>query len=186
MPSGRALFIATAGTVALLSLAARGVPDDLAAGLSWRLIGPFRAGWATAVTGVSGQPDTYYFGAAGGGVWKTADAGHTWSPLFDQGPASIGAIAVAPSDPRVLYAGTGQITTRYDIAAGEGMFRSEDGGASWQPAGLEQSRHIAAILVDSRNARRVLVATLGHVFGPHDERGVFRTEDGGRTWRRTL
>ena len=186
MPSGRATFFATAGTLALLSLAARGVPDDIAAGLSWRLIGPFRAGWATAVTGVAGQPDTFYFGAAGGGVWKTTDAGHTWSPLFDQGPASIGAIAAAPSDPRVLYVGTGQITTRYDIAAGEGMFRSEDGGASWQPAGLERTRHIAAILVDPRDARRVLVAALGHVFGPHDERGVFRTEDGGRSWQRTL
>ncbi|OLE66492.1 MAG: hypothetical protein AUG09_07240, partial [Acidobacteria bacterium 13_1_20CM_2_68_7] len=162
------------------------MPDDIAAGLSWRLIGPFRAGWATAVTGVAGQPDTYYFGAAGGGVWKTTDAGHTWSPLFDQGPASIGAIAAAPSDPRVLYVGTGQITTRYDIAAGEGMFRSEDGGASWQPAGLERTRHIAAILVDPRDARRVLVAALGHVFGPHDERGVFRTKDGGRSWQRTL
>ena len=186
MPSGRATFFATAGTLALLSLAARGVPDDIAAGLSWRLIGPFRAGWATTVTGVAGQPDTFYFGAAGGGVWKTTDAGHTWSPLFDQGPASIGAIAAAPSDPRVLYVGTGQITTRYDIAAGEGMFRSEDGGASWQPAGLERTRHIAAILVDPRDARRVLVAALGHVFGPHDERGVFRTEDGGRSWQRTL
>ncbi len=186
MASGRAPFIATAGTLALLSLAARGVPDDIAAGLSWRLIGPFRAGWSTAVTGVAGQPDTYYFGAAGGGVWKTTDSGHTWSPLFDQGPACIGAIAAAPSDPHVLYVGTGQITTRYDIAAGEGMFRSEDGGASWQPAGLEQTRHIAAIRVDPRDARRVLVAALGHVFGPHDERGVFRTEDGGRSWQRTL
>src|SRR2546426_4953514 len=186
MPSGRATFFATAGTLAVLSLAARGVPDDIAAGLSWRLIGPFRAGWATAVTGVAGQPDTYYFGAAGGGVWKTTDAGHTWSPLFDQGPASIGAIAAAPSDPRVLYVGTGQITTRYDIAAGEGMFRSEDGGASWQPAGLERTRHIAAILVDPRDARRVLVAALGHVFGPHDKRGVFHTKDGGRSWQRAL
>src|SRR6266571_4280881 len=121
MPSGgRAPFIVTAGTLALLSLAARGVPDGIAAGLSWRLIGPFRAGWGTAVTGVAGQPDTFYFGAAGGGVWKTTDAGHTWSQLFDQGPLSIGAIAVAPSDPRVLYVGTGQVTTRYDIAAGEG------------------------------------------------------------------
>src|SRR6267378_6899577 len=145
MRSGRAPFIATAGTVALLSLAARGVPDDIAAGLSWRLIGPFRAGWGTAVAGIAGQPDTYYFGAAGGGVWKTTDTGHTWSPLFEQGPASIGAIAIAASDPRTIYVGTGQISTRYDIAAGEGMFRSDDAGASWQAAGLEQTRHIAAI-----------------------------------------
>jgi photosystem II stability/assembly factor-like uncharacterized protein len=172
--------------LALLCAAARSVPDDIAAGLGWRLIGPMRAGWGTAVTGIPGQPDTYYFGAAGGGVWKTTDAGHTWSSLFDQGPPSIGAIAVAPSDPRILYAGTGQVSTRYDIAAGEGMFRSEDGGVVWQEAGLEQTRHIAAILVDPRDARTVLVAALGHVFGPHAERGVYRTEDGGRSWQRTL
>ena len=185
-PKGRALFVGAACSLAFVGAAARGVPDDVAAGMSWRLIGPFRAGWGTAVTGVAEKPDTFYFGAAGGGVWKTGDAGHDWSPVFDQGPASIGAIAVAPSDPRILYVGTGQITTRYDIAAGEGMFRSEDGGVSWQAAGLEQTRHIAAILVDPRDARKVLVAALGHVFGPNADRGVFRTEDGGRSWQRTL
>ena len=89
-------------------------------GMRWRLVGPHRAGWGTSVTGIAGEPDTYYFGAAGGGIWKTLDAGRTWRPIFDQGPASIGAIAAAPSDPKVIYAGTGQVSSRYDVAAGEG------------------------------------------------------------------
>ena len=184
--SSRACAVLAACGLALLSAGAKGAPADIASGLAWRLVGPFRAGWGTAVAGVPEQPDTFYFGAAGGGVWKTTNAGHTWAPIFDNGPPSIGAIAVAPSDPRILYVGTGQITTRYDIASGEGVFRSEDGGASWQAAGLEATRHIAAILVDPRDARTVLVAALGHVFGPHAERGVYRSEDGGRTWERTL
>ena len=184
--SGRPLLVAAVCGLAILNLEARGVPEDIAEGLRWRLVGPLRAGWGTAVAGLASQPDTYYFGAAGGGVWKTTDAGHTWSPLFEQGPASIGAIAIAASDPRILYVGTGQISTRYDIAAGEGMFRSDDGGVSWHAAGLEQTRHIAAILIDPRDAQTVLVAALGHVFGPHAQRGVFRTENGGRSWERTL
>jgi photosystem II stability/assembly factor-like uncharacterized protein len=155
-------------------------------GLEWRLVGPHRAGWGTAVTGISTEPDTYYFGAAGGGIWKSRDAGRTWTPIFDQGPASIGAIAVAPSDPRVVYAGTGQVSSRYDVAAGEGMFKSSDAGATWTPIGLENSRHIGAIWVDPRDPKRVLVAALGHVFGPNPERGVFLSNDGGASWQRTL
>ena len=170
----------------LFAAAASAVPADIAGGLHWRLIGPMRAGWATAVAGIPDQPNVYYAGAAGGGVWKTTDAGHTWSPIFDDGPASIGAIAVAPSDGRTIYVGTGQITTRYDVAAGEGMFRSDDGGATWRPIGLERTRHIAAIVVDPRDAHTLLVAALGHFFGPNPERGVFRSEDGGVTWQRTL
>ncbi|WP_159017434.1 WD40/YVTN/BNR-like repeat-containing protein [Cognatiluteimonas profundi] len=155
-------------------------------GMGWRLIGPHRAGWGTAVTGVPAQPDTFYFGAAGGGVWKTLDAGRTWMPIFDQGPASVGAIAVAPSDPRVIYVGTGQITTRYDVAAGEGVFKSTDAGRTWTSIGLKDTRHIGSIWVDPANPDHVLVGALGHVFGPNDERGVFRSDDGGRTWSRTL
>jgi photosystem II stability/assembly factor-like uncharacterized protein len=170
----------------LLCASAWCIPDDVANGLSWRLIGPFRAGWGTAVTGVPDQPDVYYFGAAAGGVWKTTNAGLTWSPVFDDGPASVGAIAIAPSDPNTIYVGTGQISTRYDVAAGEGMFRSRDGGASWQPIGLAETRHIAAIRIDPNDANELLVAALGHSFGPNEERGVFRSEDGGATWQRTL
>jgi len=168
------------------AVAVAGIPSSAFDALSWRLIGPHRAGWGTAVSGIPSQPDTFYFGAAGGGVWKTIDAGRTWQPIFDRGPASIGAIAIAPSDPKVLYIGTGQITTRYDVAAGEGMFKSSDGGQTWSAAGLEGTRHIGSIWVDPGNPQRVLVAALGHVFGPNDERGVYRSEDGGRHWTRTL
>ncbi|HEX5041670.1 MAG TPA: hypothetical protein VFV75_02130 [Candidatus Polarisedimenticolaceae bacterium] len=170
----------------LVLAAASGVPPEALQGLSWRLVGPHRAGWSTAVAGVPQAPDTFFFGAAGGGVWKTTDAGRTWSPIFDQGPASVGALAVAPSDPRIVYVGTGQVTSRYDIAAGEGVFKSTDGGATWSSAGLEATRHIGALRVDPRNAAVVLVAALGHAFGPNPERGVFRSEDGGKTWQRTL
>ena len=155
-------------------------------GLTWRLVGPHRAGWGTVTAGVPSEPDTFYFGAAGGGVWKTTDAGRTWAPIFDRGPASIGALAVATSDPKTIYVGTVQVTSRYDIAAGEGVFKSKDGGATWALIGLEATRHIGAILVDPRNANVVLVAGFGHVFGPNPERGVFRSEDGGATWTRTL
>jgi photosystem II stability/assembly factor-like uncharacterized protein len=173
-------------TLLLSSTRAFSVPADVADALRWRLVGPMRAGWGTAVTGVIDQPDTYYFGGAAGGVWKTQDAGLTWRPVFDDGPASIGAIASAPSDGRVLYVGTGQITTRYDVAAGAGLFRSGDGGASWQPRGLAATRHIGEILVDPKDPDTLLVAALGHVFGPNPERGVFRSEDGGRSWQHTL
>jgi photosystem II stability/assembly factor-like uncharacterized protein len=162
------------------------VPDKALDGLSWRVVGPQRAGWGTAVAGIAGQPDTFYFGAAGGGVWKTDNAGRTWHSIFDRGPASVGAIAVAASDPRVIYVGTGQVTTRYDVAAGEGMFKSVDGGASWQAVGLENTRHIGAIWVDPHNANVLMVAALGHAFGPNPERGIFRSEDGGKTWQKTL
>ena len=151
------------GFAALPALPA--VPDSMLNGLSWRLVGPHRAGWGTVTAGVPREPGTFYFGAAGGGVWKTTDAGRTWAPIFDRGPASIGALAVAPSDPKTIYVGTGQVSSRYDIAAGEGMFKSKDGGASWSPAGLGATRHIGAVLVDPRNADVVLVAALGHVFG---------------------
>jgi photosystem II stability/assembly factor-like uncharacterized protein len=155
-------------------------------GMSWRLIGPHRAGWGTAVAGIAAQPDTFYFGAAGGGVWKTLDSGRTWAPIFDHGPASIGAIAIAASDPRVIYVGTGQVTTRYDVAAGEGVFKSIDGGNTWTSVGLKDTRHIGSIWIDPHDPDHVLVGALGHVFGPNEERGVFRSEDGGRTWSRTL
>jgi photosystem II stability/assembly factor-like uncharacterized protein len=166
--------------------AASSVPENMLDGLSWRLVGPHRAGWGTVTAGVPGEPGTFYFGAAGGGVWKTTDAGATWSPIFDDGPASIGALAVAASDPKTIYVGTGQVTSRYDIAAGSGIFKSKDAGATWTSVGLEATRHIGAALVDPRNANVVLVAAFGHAFGANPERGVFRSEDGGTTWQKTL
>jgi photosystem II stability/assembly factor-like uncharacterized protein len=166
--------------------AAGTMPARVTDGLSWRLMGPHRGGWGTAVAGIPDQPDTYYFGAAGGGVWKTTDSGRTWQPIFDQGPSVIGALAIAPSNPNVIYVGTGQVTTRYDMGAGEGVFKSTDGGATWTSIGLQATRHIGSIWVDPRNPDIVLVAAFGHMFGPNPERGVFRSVDGGKTWTKTL
>ena len=187
--SSVALLLACAVSGAIAydgAMPANAISADALGAVSWRLIGPHRAGWGTAVAGIAEQPDTFYFGAAGGGVWKTDDAGRTWQPIFDKGPASIGAIAIAPSDPKVLYVGTGQVTTRYDVAAGEGVFKSSDGGETWASLGLEKTGHVGAVWVDPKNPRHVLVAALGHVFGPNEERGVYRSEDGGAHWTRTL
>ena len=160
---------------------------DATDGLRWRLVGPMRAGWSTVAKGIADQPDTYYFGAHGGGVWKTTDSGATWKPVFDAVPAaSVGALAIAPSDANTIYAGTGEVAARYDIAAGSGVYKSTDGGKSWNSVGLAATRHIGAIEVDPRDAGHVLVAALGHYFGPNRERGVFRSEDGGKTWKQTL
>ena len=154
--------------------------------LHWRLLGPFRGGWATMVEGVPDAPDTFYFGAAGGGVWKTTNGGNTWTSIFDNGPASIGAIAIAPSDPNVIYVGTGQPEPRYDITAGLGVFRSGDGGKTWRALGLKDTRYIGRIWVSPTDANTVLVGAQGHFFGPNAERGVFRSTDGGATWTQTL
>jgi photosystem II stability/assembly factor-like uncharacterized protein len=160
---------------------------SLYAGMKWRLIGPFRGGRVLAVAGIAGQPNVYYFGSVGGGVWKTTDGGLVWKPLFDGQPiASIGAIAVAPSDPNVIYVGTGEADMRSDISFGDGVYKSTDAGETWQNVGLKDSRHIGRILVDPRNPDVVLVAALGHAYGPNNERGVFRTADGGSSWQKVL
>jgi photosystem II stability/assembly factor-like uncharacterized protein len=155
--------------------------------MRWRSIGPFRGGRALAVTGVRGQPDVFYFGAVGGGVWRTNDAGRTWSAIFDAQPvASIGAIAVAPSNAQVIYVGTGEADMRSDISYGNGMYKSTDGGKSWAFVGLQDSRQIARILVDPSDPDKVFVAALGHSYGPNAERGVFRSTDGGKKWKKVL
>src|SRR5437867_4035685 len=167
--------------------AAPSAPGASLPDLRWRLLGPLRSGWSTCATGVPGKPAVFYFGAADGGVWKTTDAGRTWNPIFDRQPASsIGALAVAPSNPDVLYAGTGQIETRYDVMNGNGVYRSADGGATWAAAGLADSLHIGRILVDPRDPDVVLVAAVGHLFGPDGERGLFRSTNGGKTWDKAL
>ena len=167
--------------------AAAPVPAPLLQALGWRLIGPFRGGRVLAVSGVPGEPDHFYFGAVNGGVWETRDAGRTWQPIFDSAPVgSIGALAVAPSDPKVLYVGTGEADMRSDIAQGAGMFRSDDAGHSWRAIGLADSEQIGRILVDPHNPDVVLVAALGHPYGANEMRGVFRSTNGGRTWQRTL
>src|SRR6185437_6799439 len=155
--------------------------------LQWRAIGPFRGGRVLAVTGVPGEPDHFYFGSVNGGVWETVNAGRTWTPIFDSAPVgSIGALAVAPSNPQVIYAGTGEADMRSDIAQGAGLFRSSDAGKSWQAIGLQDTQQIGSILVDPTNPDTVLVAALGHPYGPNEMRGVFRSADGGKTWNRVL
>ncbi len=155
--------------------------------MKWRSIGPFRAGRTLAVTGVRGQPEVYYFGSVNGGVWKTNDAGRTWNPIFDSQPVgSIGAIAVAPSNANVIYVGTGEADMRSSISSGNGMYKSTDAGKTWTHIGLEASRQIARIVVDPEDSEKVFVAALGHAYGPNKERGVFRSNDGGKTWQQIL
>jgi photosystem II stability/assembly factor-like uncharacterized protein len=189
-PTSRFVLVAAAWLLlfGLRAQAAAPPPSGSANGaLEWRLVGPFRGGWATSAAGVPTRPDTFYIGTAGGGVWKTLDAGRTWKPLFnDQPAASIGAVAVSASNPDVVYAGTGQVAARYDVAAGNGVYRSGDGGRTWKHVGLEDTRHIGAILVDPTHPDTVLVGALGHYFAPNHQRGVFRSSDGGKTWTQTL
>jgi len=156
-------------------------------GLQWRLVGPFRGGRALAVSGVPGNPSLFYFGAVGGGVWKSTDAGRSWNPIFDAQPvASIGALAVAPSNPNVVYVGSGEADMRSDIIHGNGMYRSDDGGSTWSRIGLSDTRQIARIVVDPQNASRLYVAALGHAYGANTERGVFRSNDAGKNWTKIL
>ena len=155
--------------------------------MQWRQVGPFRGGRALAVEGVPGEPSTFYFGAVAGGVWKTTDGGANWTPLFDkESISSIGALAVAPSDHNVVYVGTGEAAVRGNISYGAGVYKSVDAGKSWKNIGLKDTRHIGALIVDPKNADIVLVAALGHAFGPNQERGIFRTTDGGKTWTKVL
>jgi len=175
---------------ALLCLSQAGfsqVDEKLLTGMQYRLIGPFRGGRVLAVAGVAGDPQTYYFGGASGGVWKSVDGGAHWAPLFDkQAVSSIGSIAVASSDTNIVYVGTGEGCLRGNISYGDGVYRSNDGGKTWKNLGLRDSRHIPAVLVDPRNPEIVLVAAMGHAFAPSAERGVFRSTDGGKTWAKVL
>jgi len=176
--------------VVLLSLAVNApaqITPTLLAGMKWRQIGPFRGGRVLAVAGVPGDPNTYYFGAVAGGIFKSTNGGMTWIPTFDrQNIASIGAIAVSDSDHNVLYAGSGEACLRGNISYGDGVYKSTDAGRSWTNVGLKDSRHIGAVIIDPRNPDIVLVAALGHAWGPNAERGVFRTGDGGKTWQKVL
>ena len=158
-------------------------------GLTWRLIGPFRGGRVLAVSGVVGDQHTYYFGGTGGGVWKSTDGGLTWRPLTDKVKdmaPSIGAIAVAPSDPNVIYAGTGEACIRGDIINGNGIYKSVDAGKTWTYSGLKETQTVGRIAVNPKNPDIAYVAALGHVFGANTERGIYRTTDGGKNWSKVL
>lgn len=156
--------------------------------LRWRLIGPFRGGRVDAVTGDPTRPLVFYFGAVNGGVWKTTNAGHTWRNITDGRTdiSSVGAITVAPSDPNVIYVGTGESQLREDLTYGTGVYRSTDGGETWQRLGLTDTHQITDVVVDPKDPDRAFVSAIGHAFGPNAERGVFRTTDGGRSWKKVL
>jgi photosystem II stability/assembly factor-like uncharacterized protein len=160
---------------------------SLYANLQWRCIGPFRGGRTVAATGVPGNPNLFYIGVNNGGVWKTSDAGRTWFPIFDGQPTgSIGALAVAPSNPDIIYVGSGEGLRRPDLSTGDGIYKSTDAGKTWQHLGLRDGQQITNIVVDPQDPRRVFVAVLGHPYGPNSERGVFRSTDGGETWQKIL
>ncbi|MDW8467515.1 MAG: hypothetical protein RML35_15565 [Chloroherpetonaceae bacterium] len=155
--------------------------------LKWRSIGPYRGGRSCAVTGVVGQPNVFYFGGTGGGVWKSTDAGASWVNVSDGFfGGSIGAVAVSESDPNVIYVGGGEKTLRGNLSHGYGVWKSTDAGKTWKSMGLLDTRHISRIRIHPKNPDLVYVAAIGHAFGPNPERGVFRSKDGGKTWEKIL
>ena len=152
--------------------------------MQYRLVGPFRGGRVVAVSGVVGQDDVYYFGAVAGGVWKTTDGGLNWKPTFDKtkdASPAIGAIAVSESDPNVIYVGTGEACIRGNIVGGNGVWKSIDAGKTWKFSGLEDTHAIGRLIVHPKNPDVAFVAALGHPFADNEERGIFRTRDGGKT-----
>src|SRR5512135_2093130 len=168
-------------------LRAQSVDPRLFGEMRWRSIGPYRAGRTRAVCGVPSQPNVLYMGVCNGGVWKTTDCGRTWRPVFDDQPTgSIGAIAVAPSDPDIVYVASGEGLQRPDLSVGDGIYRSADAGRTWTHLGLRDGQQIPQLIVDPRNPDRVFAAVLGHPYGPNEERGIYRSLDGGKTFNRVL
>ena len=173
--------------VATASAVAQTAPQTLFSQMKWREIGPMRAGRTRALAGVPSQPATFYFGAVNGGVWKTTDAGHTWHSLWDEQPTgSIGSIAVADSDPNVIFVGSGEGLARPDLSTGDGVYRSGDAGKTWTHLGLRDGQQIGQIAIDPKNPDKVFVAVTGHPYGPNEERGLFRSTDGGKTFQKVL
>ncbi len=155
--------------------------------MRWRMIGPFRGGRTVGATGVPGQPNVFYIGVNNGGVWRTNDTGRTWTPIFDEQPTgSIGALAVAPSNPDIIYVGSGEGLQRPDLSTGDGIYKSTDAGKTWTHLGLRDGQQIGAIIVDPHDPNRLLVAVLGHPYGANEERGVYRSTDGAQTWEKVL
>jgi photosystem II stability/assembly factor-like uncharacterized protein len=178
------------GALSLLTpnLAGNQFPDNLLAGFEWRDVGPMRGGRSFAVAGHASQPDTFYFGSVGGGVWKTQNSGRTWDPISDSGIpiGSIGAIAVAPSNADIVYVGTGESDIRSQNSYGNGMYKSADAGKTWTHIGLDSTYQISRVVVDPTNPNRVYVAALGNIYGPNQDRGVYRSTDGGKSWKKIL
>src|SRR5262245_64991262 len=186
-------FVIVSAGVALLSAVTidsqprPSADPGLFAELQWRSIGPHRASRTKALDGVPSQPHTFYVGVVNGGVWKTTDYGRTWNPIFDDQPTgSIGAIAVAPSNPNVVYVGSGEGLQRPDLSVGDGIYKSTDAGVTWTHLGLRDGQQIPQIVVDPKDPNRLFVAVMGHPYGPNAERGIFRSTDGGTSFQRVL
>ena len=163
------------------------ISSQLYSSLKYREIGPFRGGRSAAVVGVPGQPQLFYMGSAGGGVWRTTDGGKTYENLSDgYFGGSIGSIAVAKSDPNVIYVGGGEVTVRGNVSAGYGVWKSTDSGKTWTFSGLPKSRHIPRIAIDPSNSDVVYAAVLGDLFKPTSQRGVYKSVDGGKNWKKIL
>jgi photosystem II stability/assembly factor-like uncharacterized protein len=175
------------GVLPLCPAAHAQIPETLYQDLHWRMIGPFRGGRTRAVSGVASQPNVFYVGAVDGGVWKSDDYGRTWRPIFDhEDTQSIGAIAVAPSNPEIVYVASGEGLHRPDLSVGDGIYKSTDAGKTWSHLGLRDSQQIPALAVDPHDANRIFAAVLGHPYGPNPKRGIFRSIDGGLTWSKVL
>src|SRR5579872_1615109 len=185
-PRPTALLCALLATAAPLALP-QTFDSKFFSNLRWRSIGPLRGGRTRASAGVPGEPNVFYIGVVNGGVWKTGDFGRTWQPIFDDQPTgSIGAIAVAASDPNIIYVGSGEGLHRPDLSVGDGVYKSTDGGKNWTNVGLPDSQQIPALAVDPHDPNRVFAAVLGHPYGPSSERGIYRSTDGGQSWQKVL
>ena len=170
-----------------IELRAQKLDPSLYSSLEWRMIGPFRGGRTIGATGVRGQPNVFYIGVNNGGVWKTTDYGHVWTPVFDEQPTgSIGDVAVAPSNPNVIYVGSGEGVQRPDLSSGDGIYKSVDAGKTWRHLGLRDGQQIGSVIVDPRDENKIFVGVLGHPYGPNTERGVYRSTNGGETFERVL
>jgi photosystem II stability/assembly factor-like uncharacterized protein len=188
------LLFATVSSIAPIEAQTPGQPENqlfdpaLFSALEYRLVGPHRGGRVTAVTGVANRPFTFFMGTTGGGVWKTEDAGETWENITDGffDVASIGAVEVVDSDPNVIYVGTGSAGIRGNVSTGRGVYRSRDGGRTWEFVGLRETGLIGRITVDPRDPNVLYVAALGHPFGKNEARGVYRSRDGGDSWEQVL
>jgi photosystem II stability/assembly factor-like uncharacterized protein len=184
-----ALFVASsrAQEPSASSSASNSPSEKLFQEMRWRMIGPYRGGRTRAAAGVPTQPNVFYIGVVNGGVWKSEDYGRTWNPIFDQQQTqSIGSIAIAPSDPDIIYVGSGEGLHRPDLSIGDGIYKSTDGGKNWTHLGLREGQQIPALAIDPRDSKRVFAAVLGHPYGPNEERGLFRSTDGGQSWEKVL
>jgi photosystem II stability/assembly factor-like uncharacterized protein len=179
------LFLVT--VIVLSSIEAQTIDSKYFSAMKWRMIGPHRGGRTVGAVGVPQQPNVFYIGVNNGGVWKTTDYGRTWVPIFDDQPTgSIGDVAVAPSNPNIIYVGSGEGLQRPDLSVGDGIYKSSDAGATWKHIGLTEAQQIGGLAIDPVNENRVFVAALGHPYGPNTQRGVFRTLDGGLSWEKVL